>query len=163
MRMTSKSSTTTKKRPTSGKFVAPKRAPARRASRQPETRLASGSPSLPPVHPGEVLEEEFLIPLGLSAYRVATDIGVPPPRINDILLRKRAITADTALRLSRYFGTSATFWLGLQTDYDLDVEQDRLAGRLDEVPRYDRDSAPTVRRPRQAKKSFAAKKARGRG
>ena len=104
---------------------------------------------LAPVHPGEVLEQEFLIPMGLSAYRVAVDIGVAPPRINDILLQRRAITADTALRLAKYFGTSERFWLGLQADYDLDVERDRLAEDLARVPRFDREDAPIVRRPRE--------------
>jgi antitoxin HigA-1 len=152
MRTTSRSSTTTRtRRRAAGKFLAPKAAP-RRAPSPADSLL------LPPVHPGEVLEEEFLIPLGLSAYRVATDIGVPPPRINDIVLRRRAITADTALRLSRYFGTSAKFWLGLQMAHDLDVEQDRLAGELEKVSRFDRESAPIVRRPRQAKTPTTAKK-----
>lgn len=86
---------------------------------------------LPPVHPGEVLAEEFLEPLGLSQYRVAKDINVPPRRINEIVHGKRAITADTALRLARYFGTSARFWLNLQAQYDLDVHSDALGDRLD--------------------------------
>lgn len=150
------SSTTTSRQRTPGRFVAPGPAPRR-------ARSAPDSLPLAAVHPGEVLEEEFLIPLSLSSYRVATDIGVPAPRINDIVLRRRAITADTALRLSRYFGTSAKFWLGLQTAYDLDIEQDRLAGELEKVPRFDRDSAPAVRRPRQAKTRTLAKKGRGRG
>jgi len=85
---------------------------------------------LPPVHPGEVLLEEFLKPMGLSQYRLSKDIGVPPRRINEIVLGKRAITADTALRLSRFFGTSERFWLNLQTRYDLEVEKDRLGDRL---------------------------------
>jgi len=85
---------------------------------------------LSPVHPGEVLLEEFLKPMGLSQNRLALDIGVPPRRINEIVLGKRGITADTALRLARYFGMSAQFWLGLQMDYDLDVTQDKLAARL---------------------------------
>jgi antitoxin HigA-1 len=85
---------------------------------------------LAPVHPGEVLAQDFLGPLGLSQYRVAKGLSVPPRRINEIVLGKRAITADTALRLGRYFGTSPRFWLNLQTAYDLDVERDRLAGRL---------------------------------
>lgn len=89
---------------------------------------------LAPVHPGEVLLEDFLRPLGLSQYRVAKGLGVPPRRINEIVLGKRAVSADTALRLSRFFGTSARFWLNLQTTYDLDVQTDRLADRLrDEV------------------------------
>lgn len=85
---------------------------------------------LPPVHPGEILLEDFLKPLGLSQYRLAKSLSVPPRRINEIVLRKRAVTADTALRLARFFGTSDRFWLNLQAAYDLDVERDRLAGRL---------------------------------
>ena len=72
-----------------------------------------------PIHPGEILREEFLLPMGISQYRVAKDINVPPRRINEIVKRKRAVTADTALRLARYFGTSERFWLNLQTRYDL--------------------------------------------
>ena len=75
---------------------------------------------LPNIHPGEVLEQEFLQPLGVSRYRLAKDIGVPATRIGEICAGRRAITADTALRLARYFGTSAKFWLGLQEDYDLE-------------------------------------------
>jgi len=85
---------------------------------------------LPPVHPGEILLEEFLKPLELSQYRVARDLSVPPRRINEIVHGHRGITADTALRLARYFGTSARFWLNLQARYDLEVEKDRLGGRL---------------------------------
>lgn len=85
---------------------------------------------LAPVHPGEILLEDFLKPLGLSQYRLAKGLGVPPRRINEIVLGRRAISADTALRLARFFGTSDRFWLNLQTSYDLDVERDRLAGRL---------------------------------
>ena len=85
---------------------------------------------LSPVHPGEVLLEEFLKPMGLSQNRLALGLGVPPRRINEIVLGKRGVTADTALRLARYFGMSAQFWLGLQMDYDLDVTQDKLATRL---------------------------------
>lgn len=84
------------------------------------------------IHPGEILLEEFLIPMHLSQNRIATDIGVPPRRINEIVHGKRRITADTALRLAHYFKMSPQFWLGLQMDYDLDVEEDRLAGRLPE-------------------------------
>ena len=86
---------------------------------------------LPPVHPGEVLLEEFLDPAGLSQYRLAKDISVPPRRINEIVHGKRAITADTALRLARYFGTTPRFWLNLQAQYELDIESDRLGDRLD--------------------------------
>ncbi len=85
---------------------------------------------LPPVHPGEVLLEDFLRPLGLSQYRLAKGLSVPPRRINEIVLGKRAVSADTALRLARFFGTSDRFWLNLQAGHDLDVERDRLAGRL---------------------------------
>ena len=84
------------------------------------------------IHPGEIPLEEFLIPMHLSQNRIATDIGVPPRRINEIVHGKRRITADTALRLAHYFNMSPQFWLGLQMDYDLDVEEDRLAGRLPE-------------------------------
>ena len=81
--------------------------------------------TLAPVHPGEVLLEEFLEPMGISQYRLATDIDVPPGRINQIVHGRRAITANTALRLSHYFGTSARFWLNLQTGYDLDVAREQ--------------------------------------
>ena len=84
-----------------------------------------------PVHPGEILLEEFLSPMGLSQYRLAKDISVPPRRINEIVRGQRAVTADTALRLARYFRTTERFWLNLQTRYDLEVEKDRLGDRLD--------------------------------
>ncbi len=86
---------------------------------------------MPPLHPGEILFEEFLKPMGLSQNRLALDIRVPARRINEIVQGKRRITADTALRLAKYFNMSAKFWLGLQTDYDLDVAEDNLADRLD--------------------------------
>jgi addiction module HigA family antidote len=85
---------------------------------------------LPPVHPGEILLLDFLEPLGLTQYRLAKSLSVPPRRINEIVHGKRAISADTALRLARFFGTSERFWLNLQTAYDLDVERDRLGARL---------------------------------
>jgi len=85
---------------------------------------------LAPIHPGEVLLEEFLGPLGISQYRLAHGISVPPRRINEIVHGDRAISADTALRLSRFFGTSAQFWLNLQARYDLETERDRLGARL---------------------------------
>jgi antitoxin HigA-1 len=85
---------------------------------------------LAPVHPGEVLMEDFLKPLALSQYGLAKALSVPPRRINEIVLGKRAISADTALRLARFFGTSERFWLNLQSSYDLDLQRDRLAGRL---------------------------------
>jgi antitoxin HigA-1 len=92
---------------------------------------------LAPVHPGEVLREEFLTPLGISQYRLAKDTSVPPRRINEIVRGTRAITADTALRLARYFGTTERFWLNLQAHYDLEVEKARLGDRLSRevVPR----------------------------
>ena len=85
---------------------------------------------IPPVHPGEILFEEFLKPMNLSQNKLAIDIGVPPRRINEIVLGKRSITADTALRLARYFGNSPQFWLGIQRDYDLDIAEDILRDRL---------------------------------
>lgn len=84
-----------------------------------------------PIHPGEVLVEDFLVPLNLSQYRLAKDISVPPRRINEIAHGKRGISADTAIRLARYFGTSERFWLNLQAQYDLDVEHDRLGDRIE--------------------------------
>ncbi len=86
---------------------------------------------LPPIHPGEILLEEFLKPFGVSQYRVAKDIGVPPRRINEIVHGRRSITADTALRLARYFGTSERFWVNLQAHYEVETEKDRLGERLD--------------------------------
>jgi addiction module HigA family antidote len=85
---------------------------------------------LRPVHPGEVLWEDFLEPLGLTQYRLAKSLSVPPRRINEIVHGKRAVTADTALRLARFFGTSERFWLNLQTGFELEVERDRLRHRL---------------------------------
>jgi addiction module HigA family antidote len=94
---------------------------------------------LHPVHPGEVLMEEFLKPLGLSQNKLALGIGVAPRRVNEIVLGKRRITADTSLRLARFFGTSAEFWLGLQSQYDLDLATDELGERLErEVEEYKR-------------------------
>ena len=86
---------------------------------------------LPPICPGEILLEEFLEPMGISQYRLAKDISVSPRRINEIVHGKRAITPDTALRLSRFFGLSERFWINLQTRYDLEVEKDRLSERLE--------------------------------
>ena len=85
---------------------------------------------LPPVHPGDVLLEDFMKPLGLSRYRVAKDIGVPALRISQIVRGRRSITADTAMRLARYFGTSAAVWLRLQARYDLEVTEARMAKRI---------------------------------
>lgn len=83
-----------------------------------------------PIHPGEVLLTEYLVPLGITQHRLAVAIGVPPRRINEIVHGKRGISADTALRLARYFGTTERFWLNLQGRYDIEIERDRLAGTL---------------------------------
>ena len=91
---------------------------------------------MPPMHPGEILAEEFLEPLGISQYRLAMAIGVPPRRINEIVPGKRRISADTALRLARYFGTSDRFWMNLQNRHDLEIERDRLANDLHQIKPY---------------------------
>jgi addiction module HigA family antidote len=103
---------------------------------------------LAPIHPGEVLADEFLAPLGVTQYRLAKDTSVPARRVNEIVKGLRSISADTALRLSRYFGTSELFWLNLQARYDLEVEKDRLGERLDaEVHIFD----PPASIPRRAR------------
>jgi len=94
-------------------------------------------PKLSPIHPGEILAEEFLAPLGISQYRLAVDLGVPPRRINEIVLGRRGISADTALRLAHYFGNSGEFWMNLQSRYDLLLEQDRIGLSLAKAPRHD--------------------------
>ena len=100
---------------------------------------------LPPIHPGEILLEDFMKPLGLSQYRVAKDIGVPPLRINQIVHGKRAVTVDTAMRLARYFGTSANVWLRIQARYDLEVAKEKLGYRINqEVKILDRSKFPAV-------------------
>ena len=86
---------------------------------------------IPPIHPGEILLDEFLKPLNISQYRLAKDIGVPPRRINEIVQRKRSITANTALRLGRFFNISPQFWINLQSRFDLEVESDKMAKLLD--------------------------------
>jgi len=88
---------------------------------------------IPPVHPGEILQEEFLAPLGVSQYQLAKAVDVSARRINEIVHGQRRITADTALRLSRYFGTSERFWLNLQARYDLEIEKDRLGAALEDI------------------------------
>jgi antitoxin HigA-1 len=99
------------------------------------------TPKLPPIHPGEVLLADFLEPLALSQYRLAHDVSVPPRRINEIVHGTRAITADTALRLARYFGTTERFWLNLQARFDLETQRDALGPRLErEVRIYERAS-----------------------
>ena len=92
-------------------------------------------PALKNIHPGEVLLEEFLVPMKISQNRLARDIAVPPRRINEIVLGKRSVSADTALRLARYFGTSEKFWLGLQDDYDLEAARIGLRGQLKKINR----------------------------
>ena len=91
---------------------------------------------LPNIHPGEVLNEEFLIPLEISAYRLAKELGIPQTRISEILKGRRRITADTALRLSQFFGTSAKFWLGLQDDYDIEEEKEQKAKEINSIKIY---------------------------
>ena len=94
------------------------------------SEVASGR-RLPPVHPGEVLRDEFLTPMALSVYRLARELGVSRPRLNDVVRGRRAVTTDTALRLGRYFGTTPAFWINLQTRYDLDVAERRLRRRIE--------------------------------
>ena len=96
---------------------------------------------LPPIHPGEILIEEFLKPMGISQYRLAKDISVPPRRINEIVHGKRSVSADTALRLGRFFGISPQFWLNLQTRFDLEVTEDLLAERLEKEVQVLRSNA----------------------
>lgn len=123
------------------------------------------SPS--PVHPGEILAEEFLSPLGLTQYRLAKETSVPARRINEIVKGERSISADTALRLARYFGTSDLFWLNLQARYDLEVEKDRLGQRLKTEVHVFQPSAPspasgaaTARRPASAERKDQSARAR---
>ena len=97
------------------------------------TRMAHNAERLPPIHPGEILNEEFLLPMNLTQYRLAKAIGVDPRRIHSIVHGERSITAETALLFSRFFGNSAEFWMGLQSQYDLEVTEDRLSQRLDMV------------------------------
>jgi len=88
------------------------------------------------IHPGEILQDEFLIPLGLSAYRLSKDIGIPQTRVSEILKGNRRITADTALRLSKYFGNSAKFWLGLQDDFDIEKEKQTKSKEFDSIEQF---------------------------
>ena len=99
---------------------------------------------LPPIHPGEILLEDFMKPLGLSQYRVAKDIGVPPLRISQIVRGQRSITADSALRLARYFGTSAAVWLRMQARYDLEVTEAKMARRITREVKVLQMSPPAV-------------------
>lgn len=93
------------------------------------------------IHPGEVLKEEFLEPLGITAYRLSKDTLIPQTRISEILKGKRRVTADSALRFAKYFGTSAKFWLGLQDDYDLEQEGINKKSELDEIPKFNTNAA----------------------
>ena len=93
----------------------------------------SETPLMDPIHPGEILAEEYLAPLGVTQHRLAVAIGVPPRRINEIVHGTRRISADTALRLARYFGTSERFWINLQSRYDIEVERDRIGPALAEI------------------------------
>jgi len=93
------------------------------------------------IHPGEILLEEFLIPLSISAYRLSKDIGIPQTRISEIIKGKRRITADTAVRLSRYFGNSAKFWLGLQDDYDIEAEESQKKEELNCIRQHSEHAA----------------------
>lgn len=93
------------------------------------------------IHPGEVLKEEFLEPLGITAYRLSKDIFIPQTRISEILKGRRRVTADSALRFAKYFGTSAKFWLGLQDDYDLEEERINMKSELDEIPKINTNAA----------------------
>ena len=96
---------------------------------------------LPNIHPGEILLEEFLIPMDISQYRLAKDLKIPQTRVSQIVKGNRRITADTALRLSKYFGTSAKFWLGLQDDYDLEEFNNKLVDELSEIPKAGKNAA----------------------
>ncbi|NEM98702.1 HigA family addiction module antitoxin [Pontibacter burrus] len=96
---------------------------------------------LPNIHPGEILQEEFLVPLGITAYRLSKDIGIPQTRVSEILKGNRRITADTALRLSYYFGNSPKFWLGLQDDYDLEEEMASKQKELETIKRFENKAA----------------------
>lgn len=95
-----------------------------------------------PIHPGEVLREEFLLPFGLTAHALAMALQVPAPRINDIVRERRAVTVDTALRLAKFFGNSAEFWMGLQTDYDMAIARDSMHDAIERIRRFEPASAP---------------------
>jgi addiction module HigA family antidote len=93
------------------------------------------------IHPGEILQEEFLLPLGLSAYRLSKDVGIPQTRVSEIIKGNRRVTADTALRLSKYFGNSAKFWLGLQDDFDIEEEKQLKSKELESIEHYQSNAA----------------------
>ena len=96
---------------------------------------------LPNIHPGQILKEEFLIPLNISAYKLSKDLGIPQTRTSEILKGNRRITADTALRLSQYFGTTAKFWLGLQDDFDIEEEKSIKSKELESIKRFENNAA----------------------
>ena len=116
-------------------------------------------PSLAPVHPGEILLEEFMEPLGVTQYRLAKETNVPPRRINEIVQGRRAVTADTALRLAKYFGTSEMFWLNLQARYDLDVQRQKVGSGLAAVRPFKQPSTRAVISPRSKRALITAAKA----
>jgi antitoxin HigA-1 len=93
------------------------------------------------IHPGEILQEEFLLPLGLSAYKLSKDVGIPQTRVSEIIKGNRRVTADTALRLSKYFGNSAKFWLGLQDDFDIEEEEQLKSKELESIDHYQNNAA----------------------
>ena len=95
---------------------------------------------IPNIHPGEILYEEFLVPLELSAYRLSKELGIPQTRLSEIIKGNRRITADTALRLSHFFGTSAKFWLGLQDDYDIEEEKPTKSKEFDAIKKFERNA-----------------------
>jgi addiction module HigA family antidote len=111
-----------------------------------------------PVHPGEVLLEEFMRPLGITQYRLAKETNVPPRRINEIVQGRRAVTADTALRLARFFGTSEMFWLNLQARYELDVQKQKTGSALSAVRPLSQSRKPTPPKPRSARALVTAAK-----
>jgi addiction module HigA family antidote len=115
--------------------------------------------TIAPIHPGEILLEEYLIPLEISQYRLAKETEVPPRRINEIVHGKRAITANTSLRLAKFFGTSEQFWLNLQARHDLELERDRLAGTLGRIHLFEApaDKSPGVTATTARRRSRSAK------
>jgi antitoxin HigA-1 len=113
---------------------------------------------LTPMHPGEILLEEFMQPLGITQYRLAKETDVPARRINEIVLGRRGVTADTALRLAKYFGTSEMFWLNLQARYDLDMQRERMGVRLAAVRPFTRALKPQVQAPRSTRALVTAAK-----
>lgn len=99
------------------------------------------SKKLKNIHPGEILQEEFLLPFGITAYKLSKELGIPQTRVSEIIKGNRRITADTALRLSKYFGNNAKFWLGLQDDYDLEVENNEKKAELNAIKQHDHNAA----------------------